>query len=70
MKIGRFLVFHFLTDITYSSTTCNPFQWSLPLALSNVGHTLNITFCSSQNFLTFGVSLSLNNLYYCVVAFI
>lgn len=30
-------------------TTLKPFQWSLPLALSSVVHTLTITFCSSHN---------------------
>lgn len=30
-------------------TTLKPFQWSLPLVLSSVVHTLTITFCSSHN---------------------
>lgn len=30
-------------------TTLKPFQWSLPLDLSSVVHTLTITFCSSHN---------------------
>lgn len=47
-------------------TTLKPFQWSLPLDLSSVVHTLTITFCSSHNALHL-VSLSLNNLYYCVL---
>lgn len=30
-------------------TTLEPFQWSLPLVLPSVVHTLTITFCSSHN---------------------